>query len=466
MSLPCVPRRLRALHPLIDGDGSCSLVYDLERVAVVEVPDDLQFYVAPALETGDLDEDLLSWLVSEDLLTVESWTDWESGMAGQPRIEDEIHGWLEPLAEDTAGKTLDLLFKRGFGCSRVTIHLDWPGSSRRPGSGEGIDRANCLELIECIERSERIECIERIVVDATRRAALAHQEIAFELALAPSQVTPEVACALAGYPLQLRLRCGQAELSGQPAAAVHQPWLAAEAPVRILLDRMPDALTVQCALAGPMRVLELWDWARRVGIRHLDAVRFEEPTAPAPGKRALPPPRASRARDFRNDLLAICEEICADLEARRRPIDFQPLWRIVRRLARGEHPMDLPSRAASTASVIGPQAGRARRPDLSSCTSADGAAEYEEGLLPCHACWARLLCSHSAYVASPLAGEDPRAPSEERCAFWLAEVEVALRLYHRLAQIDPIQLLRLVDLPARLPAIPLLRGPAPTSKPS
>ena len=81
--------RLRALHPLIDGDGSCSLIYDLERAAVLEVPAELQFHVAPALETGDWDEDLLSWLVNEDLVTagallhdigkLESYT-WETGV--------------------------------------------------------------------------------------------------------------------------------------------------------------------------------------------------------------------------------------------------------------------------------------------------------------------------------------------------------------------------------------------------
>src|SRR5215208_4834326 len=61
--------RLRGIHPLIDGDGSCSLIYDVERAAVLDVPPDLQFHIAPALETGDLDEDLLSWLVGEDLVT-------------------------------------------------------------------------------------------------------------------------------------------------------------------------------------------------------------------------------------------------------------------------------------------------------------------------------------------------------------------------------------------------------------
>ena len=63
--------RQRALHPLLDGDGSCTLVYDLERGAVLDVPEELQFHVAEALETGDPDEDLVSWLVGEDLYTLE-----------------------------------------------------------------------------------------------------------------------------------------------------------------------------------------------------------------------------------------------------------------------------------------------------------------------------------------------------------------------------------------------------------
>ena len=68
--------RWREMYPLIDGDGSCSLIYDLERAAVLEVPEDLRFYVAPALETGDLDDGLLSWLVQEDLLTAENQAGW------------------------------------------------------------------------------------------------------------------------------------------------------------------------------------------------------------------------------------------------------------------------------------------------------------------------------------------------------------------------------------------------------
>ncbi|HWN45697.1 MAG TPA: hypothetical protein VNW71_25965 [Thermoanaerobaculia bacterium] len=68
--------RWRALHPLIDGDGVCSLIYDVERAAVLEVPEELQLHVAPALETGDPDDDLLSWMLGEDLITAEGLAEW------------------------------------------------------------------------------------------------------------------------------------------------------------------------------------------------------------------------------------------------------------------------------------------------------------------------------------------------------------------------------------------------------
>ena len=57
---------------------------------------------------------------------------------------------------------------------------------------------------------------------------------------------------------------------------------------------------------------------------------------------------------------------------------------------------------------------------------------------PCRGCWARHVCGHSSYVAS-LQEEDSRELSEERCSLWRMEVEAALRFYHRLAQMDPLQ---------------------------
>src|SRR5258708_1629710 len=88
--------RLRTVQALIDDDGACSLVYDVERAAVFEVPEELRWYVAPALETGNLDEAILGWLASEDLLTAEGSADWSwSARQGGARGVAEFagHGW-------------------------------------------------------------------------------------------------------------------------------------------------------------------------------------------------------------------------------------------------------------------------------------------------------------------------------------------------------------------------------------
>src|SRR5262245_11120805 len=155
--------RLRRIHPLIDGDGSCSLIYDVERAAVLDVPAELQFHIAPALETGDLDEDLLSWLVNEDLVTadrlggygdaaeeaagLEAGVWWSLGSVH--RGDGEVHARIEHPSEETLGDTLDFIFKQCLGASRVTLHLGWHGSF--PGA----------------------EPLATAVVEASRRAAAA-----------------------------------------------------------------------------------------------------------------------------------------------------------------------------------------------------------------------------------------------------------------------------------------------------
>src|SRR5215203_5917975 len=290
--------RLRALHPLIEGDGSCSLIYDLERAAVMEVPEELQFHVAPALETGDLDEALLGWLVNEDLLTGEGGIDWSGGDSGgffggqgffgsqetagwwNPgalyRIDDQLHARIDQSREEAVLEVVGFVFKQSFGNSRVKLHLNWGGSF--PGNG----------------------LLERIVVESSRLGGLLQQEISFELTLDAGEVTPARADFLAGYSFQVRLRCGSypapvdgfyADRSARVDRFAGGDRWSAEPAVRLLLDRLGDRLTVHSTL-GRGRLLDLWEWAKRLGIRHLDATLLEDDVA-QPG----------RQREVRNDLL-------------------------------------------------------------------------------------------------------------------------------------------------------------------
>ena len=428
--------RLRALHPLIEGDGSCSLIYDLERAAVVEVPEDLQFHVAPALETGDLDEALLGWLVNEDLLTGESGIGWGgaascSSEAGwwNPgtvyRVDDTLHARIEPGREEAALEIVSFVFKQSVGNSRVKFHLSWGGAF--PGTS----------------------LLERIVVESSRLGGLLGQEISYELKLEAAEVTPARADFLAAYSFQVRLLCGSfpAPCEGFYSDRRGEPW-AAETAVRLLLDPLGDRLTVCCTL-GRGRLLDLWEWAKQTGVRHLDATVLDEAWALQPGRR----------RELRNDLLAVCDEIADELAAQRMPVDYKPLTRIVDRLMRSE-PLDqaygergnyggygglMPVTDVYPSSVL--DSFDLRLADLS------GAADEPS----CQGCWARHVCDHSTLLALSQGAqgaqeESPQEISEERCSLWRTEVEVALRFYHRLAHTDPLQVRRFFDDSSREPA--------------
>lgn len=419
--------RLRSLQPLSDREGACSLIYDLERAAVLEVPTELQLHIAPALETGDLDEDLVSWLISEDLLTSEGWDGWNadsapyrrtvragrSELASLLRLEDEMHGFVDQTDETAATLGLDLIFKSGLGASRIKLHLDWGGT------------APALSLVEWI------------LIESCRRAALSGQEISYELALDAAEVTPALVHRLSGYPVHVRLRCSlDAAAAGKGTAA--PPWRQAEEAVLLVLEVLADQVTVQCALAAPYRLADLWEWAKEIGVRHLD-VLLEEPERDGRAILAL--------RELRGDLLTVCQEMAAELSARRTPIDFEPLTRIVRRLIRHEAHGGILGLAGfdRTSSWLldsvldtGNNAFRMLSP---------AELEGEASGSTCQSCWARYACSHSKLVSSPIGVEDPREPSEERCSCWRAEVEAALHLFHGLAHVEPLAVLRLFDEP-------------------
>ena len=440
--------RVRSLYPLIDGDGSCSLIYDLERAAVLDVPDDLQFHLAPALETGDLDEALVDWMVQEDLLTGEGWSvpgeDW-AGVAASlsdtswwhfgtiSRRDGETHARIDHAAGPALGPAIDIVFKQSLGAPRVTLHLGWAG--RLPDS----------------------RLLAGLVVEATRRANAQGQEVRFELALDAAAIDPAAVAALAELPVHVRLQCGSFPGLDEEARVLEsRAWAAAESAVRQLRG-IRDRVTVQCILAGGARLLDLWSWAKEAGVRHLDALRLEGTAAGPLGAGSA---GSQQARVYRGDLQAVSEEMLGELEAGRLPIDFQPLTRVVRRLMlRG-----------STAQLSRLTGGARTLPSLGD-VYLSGPQTVDPGLLgeahaddpeeragaACRACWARHACTRSSLAAAPVDAWDRREPSEERCALWRTEAEAALRFYHRLAQIDPLQVMSLFEEVARVPVDPFFQ---------
>jgi hypothetical protein len=229
----------------------------------------------------------------------------------------------------------------------------------------------------------------------------------------------------------------------------------------LLLDALGERLTVCCVLDRG-RLLDLWEWAKRAGVRHLDAMVLED-TAFGDGEA-----RPGRSREIRNDLLAVCDEMADDLAAQRLPVDFKPLTRIVDRLMRSE---PLAQAYGERGGFAGPVPAADAYPrsffdsldlrpltDLLDFDEEPGppGADFEAAEPACQGCWARHVCSHSSCVAAAQASDDARPSSEERCSLWRLEVEVALRFYHRLAHTDPMQARQFFDDSFREPA-PLSR---------
>ena len=416
-TIPMPALRWREMYPLIDGDGSCSLIYDLERAAVLEVPEDLRFYVAPALETGDPDESLLSWLVQEDLLTAESPAGWGGGgaygldagcwdLGAVHRMDDQVCAHLGPRTEEEVTEALEPVFKQSLGASRVQLSLSWPG-----------------ELPD-------VRIVQRILTEAGQLAAAAYQDLSFQLSLDIRQITPALAASLGSAPLRVQVLC---EAFPARADAVELRIWETSASSLLLLEPLADRVTVSCVLSGGARLLDLWDWARRLRVRHLDASRL-------PG---------GSLREYRHDLLAVCDEMVGELEAHRVPIDYRPVTRIVRRLMGSE-----PPGGALSGGGFAWAAGSEPYPGLEGVPPETWEATEDE---PCLRCWARNICNHSGLLASP-APDDLQTPSGERCAIWLVEAEAALRLYHRLAHCDPIAVVRFIEAPGEVPFDSFRRG--------
>jgi hypothetical protein len=304
------------------------------------------------------------------------------------------------------------VFKQSLGASRVQLCLSWPG-----------------EIPD-------LRFVQQILAEARDLAAAASQEISFQLSVDVRQITPALAASLAGLPLRVQVRCDP--FPARASAADLRVWETSSSSL-LLLNPLADRVTVSCVLSGGARLLDLWDWARRLRVRHLDA------------KRQVGGP----LREYRNDLMAVCEEIASELEARRQPVDFRPVTRIVQRLMGSERlQRALTSRGFAWAAGSEPYPGLEGVPLETRETSDDN---------PCQRCWARTICNHSTFLTSAAGGER-QAPTGERCSFWLVEAEAALRLYHRLAHCDPISVIRFVEAPGQLPFDSFRRGDLEISK--
>lgn len=447
------PLRLRLLHPLVDEDGRCPLIYDLERTFVVDVPDALQPALGGALEAREYSPEIGSWLESEDLLTREGLRGRSDG--GHPRLpvvtdlsldlsgacnlgcvycfENDIDSRLGSMTEDTMTASLDFLFSKAGDSPKVVLHF---------GSGEPL---------------LRFAMLERVVAEAERRAAATGKAVGYELTTNATLVTPEIAAFLRDHGFNVRVSC-------DGPAPVHdrfRPLLGGkgsyEAVVRgldLLCEALGARLTVNSVLAHPTRLRTLWAWAREMDFRRFHVIKVGTWAG-----RDLDL-HHSELREFREDLQAICDDLFADLEAGKTPIDYQPVTKIVRRLM-------IPEPITRFCGVAGSYLGVSSKGQVYPCFRHLGLPDYHlgdveagiddekrrgflareaadvDGRPVCNECWARYLCGGGCYADSTVYGPDRRQPQVQHCPFWRLEIETAIRFYNRLCATDPAYCLRL-----------------------
>jgi uncharacterized protein len=448
------PRRLRDAYAIVDPDGGCSLIYDLERTFVVEVPEGLRAEVGSSLEAGLHNSAALSgWLAEEDLMTSQPRRSWAQGdhpdvpqltdvsldMSGNCNMgciycfEDDIKSRIGPMSEKTARASLDFAFAKARDADRIALHF---------GSGEPLIRFDLLKLI---------------VAEAGRRAREEGKAISYDLTTNATLVTDEIACFLRDHPFAVRVSCdGPARLHDRlrPLRGGQSSYAAVERGLRILLRHLPDRLTVNSVVCGGTRLAELWTWAKQIGLRHFHVIKVG-----AHAGRDINLQRAELA-EFRTDLEAICAEMFEDLEQGRTPIDFQPITKVVRRLM-------IPEPITRFCGVAGSYLGIASNGQVYPCFRHLGLEEHGLGDVwngvsddkrqkflgaeaadvdsrpVCRDCWARYLCGGGCYADSVVYGPDRLKPQEQHCPFWRTEIEVAIRFFDRLRRDDPGHCLRL-----------------------
>ena len=425
--------RLRTIQPIQDRQGGCPLIYDLERNRLFEVPLEFQLYVAFALDKGELDEALIGWLASEDLMTYEVGGGDGSERSSVSELADlssgcvyflqgQIHAQLQRVSRNGAARLLDGLVGRLGSASRVTLHLN---------AGDALDGATLRGILE----------------EVKRRAELSDRRVDYELTVVPRVVTPEMAELLRRHAFRVRARCdGPASVEGVELAKEASASFSGgtEQGLRSLLEHLDERLTVHAVLRDGARLAYLWDWARELGVRRLHVTQQAPNTDPADREAVL--------REFRSDLAAVSEEMFQTVQAEYPGLLYEPILRVARRMAEKR------SRRRNEASRMGclgvvsngqvlPFYGRS---EAFSSTTGEDPAFFEEQASgetagPCASCWSRSLCGRGVCADPALAPVEKLGQEPEHCDYWRAEVEAGLLFYHRLREVDPDFLLGLVE---------------------
>jgi uncharacterized protein len=343
-------------------------------------------------------------------------------------FENDIGSRLGAMTDATATATLDFVFHAARAAEEITLHF---------GSGEPL---------------LRFDLLQRLVIEAEARAKASGQRIGFELTTNATLVNRRVTDFFAAHPFHVHVSCdGPAGIhdANRPLASGRGSYAAVKRGLDELLARRPRrGLTVNAVLAPGTRLLEVWNWAKSLRVPRLIVIK---PVGLVEDDLEL----------YARDLQSIAGDLCDALDRGERPVDYQPLTKVVRRLM-------LPQPVTRYCGAGGTYIGVGTDGSIFPCFRHIGVAAWRLGSVhdgidnalrahfrttnaadvdrrpECRECWARYLCGGGCYADSTVYGADPLRPKTEQCPFWKAEIETAIRLFRRLVDENPEQVLKLV----------------------
>lgn len=400
-------------------DGDPPILYDVGQTFTYSLPAEIDLAEAPPRVSAPLAPPITD--VSIDL----------SGSCNLGCVycfENDIGSRLGAMSDETAAEALEFIFREARAAQEVTLHF---------GSGEPL---------------LRFELLQRIVIHAEARAKASGQRVSFELTTNATLVKPRTVDFFAAHPFHVHVSCdGPAHIhdANRPFANGRASYASVKHGLDLLLARPPKrGLTVNAVLASGTRLIEIWNWAKALRIPRLIVIK---PVGLTEEELEL----------YTRDLATIAGDLRGSLAGGERSVDYQPLTKVVRRLM-------LPQPVDRYCGAGGTYIGVASDGSVYPCFRHIGVAPWRLGSVregiddalrarfratnaaevdrrpDCRECWARYLCGGGCYADSTVYGADPLRPQTAHCPFWKAEIEAGIRLFRKLVDDNPEDVLTLL----------------------
>lgn len=449
------PFRFRNVFPIQSNFSERTILYDLERTFVFDIPNDFQSEFATWPPFEDITPETRQWLIEKDLITnsdkpnwshdtfrdVPEVTDISIDLAGSCNMscnycfEDPINSRTGRMSDEVLLKTLDFAIDHSKDSRTLALHF---------GSGEPLLSFKKLRLL---------------VEEARKRADLNSIDLSFELTTNATLVTSDIAKFLANNGFNVRVSFdGPKQIHDRfrPMKNGHRSYERVARGLLHLLEEMPNRTTVNSVICSDTRLIDIWDWAKELGIKQLHTIKVG---ASSDDEKKL---KNKELEHYTQDLHTICREILSELEREHIPINFQPISKVIRRLM-------IPEPITRFCGVAGTYLGVSSTGSVFPCFRHLGLDEYHLGTVfgkinddkrsefrskeaadvdnrpICKDCWARYICGGGCYADSTVYSKDKLSPISEHCPFWLAEIETGIDFYDFLRDLNPLYCLALFD---------------------